>query len=897
MADPFSLAASIITVVQATSYAIKFIGEVKDSSHECSKLLVELSMTAGILDSLKNLLESDSESSWLATAKSLAKPQGPLKEFGALVERLISKLKPATGLRRAGKAIAWPFRREEVKDMLATIERQKTMFVLALELDHVELSNRLDTKITELTVQMKDLRHRDINQAAAETRTKILNWLSQLQPHKKHSDVSERRLKGTGEWVFDHEHYKRWFSDAAETSTLWCPGIPGAGKTIISSLVIDRLRRNKGLDVGLAFFYCDYRDIDNHTTANIIASLTKQLAHHLESLPICLTQLFNDCDRGQRIPDVDELEEVILEVCKSFRQVFIVIDALDECDAARYRPSLLKILALLEKRSAKLFITSRPFADDIRKSFGQGPQISISAQQTDIRRYLQDRISNNAAAEDIMERRLQAEIFSVISEGANGMFLLPALQIQTILDETTRKGMRKALRKMPKSLDATFGETLKRLQRQSRGRSQLGLDTLMWISHAKRPLRVDELQQALAIDDEDTSLDTENYASVRHIVECCLGLVTIDEESSSIRLVHYSVQEYLQEHKAEIFPDAEKSIAETCLTFLSFKDFDDQCNRLTLFDTRIRTYPFLMYAAQNWGVHAKLSPCNTLLSQIMRFTNLELNLFSAEQAFQAKFWYRDPSQPRRYGADWERWYEETRRRQTGLHVASRWGLDALAVHILQESIDVNARNSRGETALWWAVRNELDSIVEMLLDARADGSLFETKYGDTPIILATASNNEKTVRLLLRSQVDCNKGNSSAETALYKAAVNDNLVIVKMLLDAGALPNVQSHYSQSGGRVLLRAEQAGQIEIILTQFDKDGGGASDYNGKSALQTALDNDNIDIVRALVDHDVTMDQGQREIYEKLLERGKASSGKVADRRSDLSKDPENREKFSF
>ena len=136
MTDPFSIAAGIITVVQATSYAIKFIGEVKDSSHECSKLLVELSMTAGVLDSLRTLLEGESEKTWLATAKSLAKPQGPLKEFESVVNALISKLKPATGFRRAGKAIAWPFKREEVKDILAKIERQKTMFVLALELDH-----------------------------------------------------------------------------------------------------------------------------------------------------------------------------------------------------------------------------------------------------------------------------------------------------------------------------------------------------------------------------------------------------------------------------------------------------------------------------------------------------------------------------------------------------------------------------------------------------------------------------------------------------------------------------------------------------------------------------------------------------------------------------------------
>ena len=137
MAELVGFAASIATIVQTTRYAIKFIGEVKDSTRECSKLLVELSMTAGILDSLRTMLEGDLEKTWLSTAKSLGEPQGPLKEFESLVSALVSKLRPSTGLRKAGKALTWPFRKDEVKDMLASIERQKTMFTLALELDQV----------------------------------------------------------------------------------------------------------------------------------------------------------------------------------------------------------------------------------------------------------------------------------------------------------------------------------------------------------------------------------------------------------------------------------------------------------------------------------------------------------------------------------------------------------------------------------------------------------------------------------------------------------------------------------------------------------------------------------------------------------------------------------------
>ena len=450
-------------------------------------------------------------------------------------------------------------------------------------------------------------------------------------------------------------------------------------------------------------------------------------------------------------------------------------------------------------------------------------------------------------------------------------FLLPALQIQTILDETTRKGMRRALRKMPKSLDATFDETLKRLQRQSKSRSQLGLYTLMWISHAKRPLQVEELQQALAIDPEDTSLDMENYASVKHVIECCLGLVTVDEESSSIRLVHYSVQEYLQEHKDEIFPGAERSIAEACLTFLSYKDFSKaKCNRLSLFDDLILHYPFVMYAAQFWGAHAvRATESKELVRQILGFAKLSYNLSLSEQAYQARYWYKDPSQPNRYGGDWERWYEEIRELQTPLHIASRWDLNDLARNALQAGAMVNAQNSRGETPLWLACRSGLDDIVQMLLDAQADGDLFDTRYGDTPLILAATSNDQWVVQLLLKSKVDCNKGNSSAETALSIAASKDNLEIVRMLLDAGALPNNHSYYSQSksGGMVLLRAEKAGQVEIILTEADRNSDSSTNHLSMSALSAAISNSNDAMVQLLLSHGATMDEDDKELYKRM------------------------------
>ena len=121
-------------------------------------------------------------------------------------------------------------------------------------------------------------------------------------------------------------------------------------------------------------------------------------------------------------------------------------------------------------------------------------------------------------------------------------FLLSALQIRNIVNEPTAGEMEDALENMPHDLHQAFNQTLERIQRQPDGRKRLGMKVLLWISHAQGPLTVAELSEAMAIKSGNTSLDSRRRPSQNVMIECCLGLVTVDQESSSIRLVHYALQ-------------------------------------------------------------------------------------------------------------------------------------------------------------------------------------------------------------------------------------------------------------------------------------------------------------------------------------------------------------------
>jgi hypothetical protein len=68
-----------------------------------------------------------------------------------------------------------------------------------------------------------------------DTETKILEWLSTLQPQTKHHEVCSRRLPDTGEWLLEREEFRSGCNEAQSKNVLWCHGIPGAGKTVLTS--------------------------------------------------------------------------------------------------------------------------------------------------------------------------------------------------------------------------------------------------------------------------------------------------------------------------------------------------------------------------------------------------------------------------------------------------------------------------------------------------------------------------------------------------------------------------------------------------------------------------------------------------------------------------------------
>ena len=145
-----------------------------------------------------------------------------------------------------------------------------------------------------------------------------------------------------------------------------------------------------------------------------------------------------------------------------------------------------------------------------------------------------------------------------------------------------------------------------RIEGQLKDQEVLAKQVLSWIACAKRPLSTTELQHALGVELGETELDPDNIPLVEDMVSVCAGLVTVDEESSIIRLVHYTTQEYFVRTWKRWFPDAQADITDICATYLSFSSFGDgPCDTDDEFEDRLRLHQLYDYAAHYWGEHAR----------------------------------------------------------------------------------------------------------------------------------------------------------------------------------------------------------------------------------------------------------------------------------------------------
>ncbi|KGO76098.1 hypothetical protein PITC_006410 [Penicillium italicum] len=602
----------------------------------------------------------------------------------------------------------------------------------------VDILSDVDASISKAGLSIATMSSRMMRKEDIET----LDWLTKIDYGPLHSDYLKRRQPETGKWLLESTEYQDWRN--TDKKTLFCPGIPGAGKTILASIVIEDLTAQCLTDHtdGLAYVYFNFQRKDEQKAEDLLASILKQLAQSQSSLPQSVKSLYKHHETRRTRPSLDELSICIQSMTATYTRVFLVIDALDECqksDDCRY-VFLSRLFDLQRKGHFKILATSRHIPEISERFIGD--RVEVRAHASDVKKYLDGRILRAGSELLVMHKE---EIIKRITESVDGMFvgswifsatgkktdlctrfLLAQLHFDSIKKKMTLKQVKNSLSGIRTGVEAythAYDDAMDRIKQQGVDASKLAMDVLQWITGAKRQLRTQELQHALAVEHGKPELDEEDIPLVKDMASVCAGLVTIDEESGIIRLVHFTTQDYFEKKQNSYFPKMEPKLAMTCITYLSFcVPASNSLRTMELFRLDLKlgqSHPFYEYAASYWLLHARETEAETNEFTLYFLENeAKISVLANGRSFRFR-----PGRRRPFSRHRNRYLtsgEYVPSQVTSLYRAACYGMEEAARSLIEFHESLDAKNSDGRTPLSWSAQNGYESIVEQLVEMRVD---------------------------------------------------------------------------------------------------------------------------------------------------------------------------------
>lgn len=421
---------SVITVIQASHsvlvYCYRLRSQIKDADGEILQIITDVENLSDTINELNEVLQSTSDANVLedlSIGGNSEKPGGATSCHSALtscettLKEISQKLAPLSkpGLKTK---LRWPFESGNIQRKLDILQKQRVTLQLALSAHQTRILARQSRKLTEnhdVVLNLQD----HANQAK---RAAILNWYKSSDPEQNHRVSRDKHEPNTSNWIFDIKEFQSWASESGQS--LWLHGIPGAGKTILCSTIIEYMQGKYQKDSGahVLYYYFDFADNKKQTLASFLKSIIYQLVSAEEVVSESVSELYNK-HGGLQDPRHDELVEVLMSELARPQRTYLLIDALDECSKDERRIFFNSFLKHLHLSNLSILITSRREPDieaELKDCFSYNICIESSVIDSDVRIH----VSNVISRDPILEKwkpAIQQEMLEAIVQGSHGM--------------------------------------------------------------------------------------------------------------------------------------------------------------------------------------------------------------------------------------------------------------------------------------------------------------------------------------------------------------------------------------------------------------------------------------------------------------------------------------------
>ncbi|KAK2811432.1 hypothetical protein FQN50_002055 [Emmonsiellopsis sp. PD_5] len=598
------------------------------------------------------------------------------------------------------------------------------------------------------------------------TRKNILDWITPTDYDGQQNDYLALRHEGTGAWFLSQPEYRAWLE--AGNQVLYCPGIPGAGKTVLTAI--------------------ESRD---QKVEDYLACLLKQLLRRRPNIPVDVEALYSQHAGTRAQLSLAKLRTLLNSVSSLFWKLYVVVDALDECPTVNQCQArfITELLSIHRGSGANIFATSR-INEDIAKAFSGYPALQISAARQDVEVYVTKRAEYFRP--DILDDETRNTVISAILQRVDGMFLFYARRRLSVEE------LQYALAVKPNTtyLNQDFIPSARIIKSSCAG--LVTIDTTSKVVRLVHHTTQEYFNQTK--EKWFPSLEED-------LTTACITYLSFEKLPNSF---------HAQQGQGEVFVYRDAARGGDVIEIL-----DKEESLEFLLQYHFAYNPFYSYAGEYWGFHAHSSSIDG--------TTLVLNALSFAIDCSIDEWtpYRRLVRVDQgnvallkdglFKADCQDGYW-----RTPLSYAAEQGqTDALVLLLDDWRANSEIADANQRTPVSYAAEMGHKSAVALLLHRKVKADSGLSDKSKTPLLYAASKGHTAVIKLLVENGANPDAADVWGNTPMFHAAINGAAAAVKLLLHFGADPNLRGSIKRrgdtsytSGMTPLAAATEIGQVEVV-----------------------------------------------------------------------------------